>query len=229
MENLLSIAFKELGVAEIPGPADNDRILKYAKDIGQDWVGSEDVPWCGIFVGWCMSRAGLSVPKKAASAKQYLKTSEYGARAVENPVPGMDIAVFHRGSPTSWKGHVGIFMGFNKKGDDVYVIGGNQGNMVSIAAYPKSRVAGYVRTDGPEGTLVLPPAILSKAYGGRGENIVLLQKALQKAGYACGVVDGLFGVSVEFAVKKLQREHGLTEDGVYDDVTRFELGSMLMR
>jgi hypothetical protein len=49
--------------------------------------------------------------------------------------------VFWRDYATSWKGHVGIVVATDKEW--VYVLGGNQGDSVCIAPYPKTRVLGF--------------------------------------------------------------------------------------
>lgn len=56
---------------------------------------------------------------------------------VNNAKPG-DVVVFWRGSKDSWKGHVAFYS--HHDANNVYVLGGNQGNAVSIQAYPRSRL-----------------------------------------------------------------------------------------
>jgi hypothetical protein len=50
------------------------------------------------------------------------------------------VAVLQRGADSS-QGHVAFWIG--AKGDRVLLLGGNQGNAVSVAAYPVFRVLGY--------------------------------------------------------------------------------------
>jgi hypothetical protein len=59
---------------------------------------------------------------------------------VDKPYPGC-IAVFSRGDPRSWTGHVGFYAG--ESGGNIQVLGGNQSNQVSIAPQAKSRLLGY--------------------------------------------------------------------------------------
>jgi len=51
-------------------------------------------------------------------------------------------------------------------------------------------------------------------YGARGNDVLALQQALQRAGKDPGPLDGVFGKKTEAAVKALQREHGLSTDGI---------------
>jgi peptidoglycan hydrolase-like protein with peptidoglycan-binding domain len=55
--------------------------------------------------------------------------------------------------------------------------------------------------------------------GGANRNVTSLQTALTQAGYKVAA-DGRFGPETEVAVKKLQREHGLTPDGVVGPETK---------
>jgi peptidoglycan hydrolase-like protein with peptidoglycan-binding domain len=50
--------------------------------------------------------------------------------------------------------------------------------------------------------------------GSTGNPVRRAQKRLMLAGYDTGGVDGIFGVNTESAVKRFQRDQGLTEDGV---------------
>ncbi|WP_096188942.1 C40 family peptidase [Evansella halocellulosilytica] len=51
-------------------------------------------------------------------------------------------------------------------------------------------------------------------HGDKGEEIESLQKQLQKAGYYNGSIDGHFGSETQQAIRMLQREHGLSVDGL---------------
>jgi uncharacterized protein (TIGR02594 family) len=64
----------------------------------------------------------------------------YG-KPLSKPVLGC-IVVFWRGSKTGWSGHVGLVVGLDKAGN-LMVLGGNQGDMVSIKPFGKERVLGY--------------------------------------------------------------------------------------
>lgn len=54
------IAEGDLGVAEVPGPAAHERILKLAKSAGIDWYKSDETAWCAIAVGGWLQEAGYT-------------------------------------------------------------------------------------------------------------------------------------------------------------------------
>ena len=65
MEQLLKIAFNELGTEEIIGNEDNPEVLKYASEPGISGITSDEIPWCSTFVNWVAWKAGLQFSGKA--------------------------------------------------------------------------------------------------------------------------------------------------------------------
>lgn len=137
---LLATAGEYLGTAEIPGSRHNPAIVQMFADSGHSWVVDDETAWCAAFVGSVLARCGLPTTGSLA-ARSYLQWGE----AVTQPRPG-DVVVFWRGSPDSWQGHVGFFV--RRDGNTIIVRGGNQGNKVSDAPYPASRLLGYRRWNG---------------------------------------------------------------------------------
>ena len=132
---MLEAALGEYGVAEIKGSKHNPRILQYAKDVGMNWVKTDETAWCSIFMNWVVAQTGLKGTKKP-NARSWLT---WGIET-NDPKPG-DLVVFWREKRTSWKGHVAMFI--RETETHVYVLGGNQGNRVCIMPYPKYRVLDY--------------------------------------------------------------------------------------
>ncbi len=64
---------------------------------------------------------------------------------------------------------------------------------------------------------------LSK-IGSRGEEVRLLQEKLQERGLYTGSIDGIYGTQTEEAVKRFQRQQGLTVDGIAGSKTLKALG-----
>lgn len=123
------------GVAEVPGPGDNQRIGEYLKSVG---LGPDDeTAWCSAFVNWCHEQAGLTGTDKG-NARSWLK---WGHNVTEPRVG--DIVVLWRGARDSWQGHVGFVAGIS--GAVVLILGGNQGDAVTITAYSRERVLGFRR------------------------------------------------------------------------------------
>lgn len=74
--------------------------------------------------------------------------------------------------------------------------------------------------------LVMTPSeilALSKR-GSRGTEVRNIQTRLKNWGYLDGKVDGIYGAKTEAAVKKFQRKHGLTPDGIAGPATLAKIG-----
>lgn len=83
-------------VTEYP-PGSN--LQKYGR-----WYGFNGVPWCAIFVSWCMNHAGLPLRTALAFQWEYWgRAHSHGLSITHDPEPG-DIVVYHHG-----QGHTGIF------------------------------------------------------------------------------------------------------------------------
>lgn len=126
-----------IGTSEVAGAKHNPLIVQFhratklrAKD--------DETPWCAAFVCHCLEAAGVHSTRSAA-ARSYLT---WGQRLAA-PVYGCVAVLSRLGSPVH--GHVGFFVG-RRDGriPRVQLLGGNQGNAVSIASYPEERVLSYV-------------------------------------------------------------------------------------
>ena len=135
----IDIARGELarGVRETAGAAATPRILEYfgATRLRVPPEGDE-TPWCAAFVGWCLERAGVAGTGKA-NARSYL---DWGVPLMEARLGC--VVVFSRGDNKA-QGHVGFWVGETPGQDAALVLGGNQGNRVSVAPYPYVRVLGW--------------------------------------------------------------------------------------
>jgi uncharacterized protein (TIGR02594 family) len=130
----LEIAKKEIGVKEVPGSGNNDRILQYHRATSLKAT-QDSVPWCSSFVCWVMERAGY-VSTRSARARSW----EHWGEALTEPKEGA-IAVLWRKNPQSGAGHVGWYCG--EKDGKIKLLGGNQNNSVNYSWYPKERVLSY--------------------------------------------------------------------------------------
>lgn len=130
----LLFALQEVGQQEIAGDKDNPRILEYLAAC--NGAGTHDeTPWCSAFVNWCVTRAGTPGTGSAA-ARSWL---QWG-RSTPSPSVGA-ITVLWRDDPHGPHGHVALFV--RKDLARVWLLGGNQGNTVSLASYPIDRVIDY--------------------------------------------------------------------------------------
>ena len=139
MKKLIQIALSQYGVTEIKGTRHNPTIVGYSHEIGYSGIISDETAWCSIFMNWCAKQAGL-IRSGKLNARSWL---EVGATTT-TPEVG-DVVIFWRESPKSWKGHVGIYINHSSDGKYIYCLGGNQGNMVCIKAYPANQLLGYRR------------------------------------------------------------------------------------
>jgi uncharacterized protein (TIGR02594 family) len=134
----LDAAYTELvaGVREISGPHHNLRILEYLNATTLGDAGGDETPWCSAFVNFCC-RVGRVSSTGSAAARSWLS---YGFPLHDEPRLGC-ITVLWRGDPHGALGHVGFYLGDN--GGAVHLLGGNQGNRVSVQSFPRTRVLAY--------------------------------------------------------------------------------------
>jgi len=123
------------GLKEIAGKENNPFIVNMFKEIGFEWVQDDETAWCSASLNFFCKKLGYERSGKL-DARSWLKLPV----RVLKPSLG-DIVVFWRESPSSWKGHVGLFIA--QDWDTVWTLGGNQDNMIKISAYPRNRVLGY--------------------------------------------------------------------------------------
>lgn len=120
-----------LGVREVAGPANSPTIMGWAKRLGGAVLGmaygADSIPWCGLFVAECVTGAGIKPPPIAVRAKAW---ASWGA-----PCPPQlgAVLVFER----QGGGHVGFYAGETPTA--YQVLGGNQGDAVSLALIAKAR------------------------------------------------------------------------------------------
>jgi uncharacterized protein (TIGR02594 family) len=138
------LAQRFIGVKEAPGAANNPHVLAMLK-LDASWVQGDDTPWCSAFanyVAWL-----LRLPRsKSLAARSWLQVGR--PVPLQEAEPGFDVVVLKRGTAHGPEvlqapGHVGFFAGV--EGDRVLVLGGNQGDAVSIAPYKTADVLGVRR------------------------------------------------------------------------------------
>jgi uncharacterized protein (TIGR02594 family) len=130
----MAAAWTELGQREVGGSADNARIRSFFREVGQPASLHDEVAWCAAFVGACLERAGHA-STRSLMARSYLR---WGEKLDEGRFGA--IAVLSRGSDPA-AGHVGFLIGEIEA--HLILLGGNQGDAVSVAAYPKARLLGF--------------------------------------------------------------------------------------
>jgi uncharacterized protein (TIGR02594 family) len=190
MPTHLDIARGYLGTREAAGPENNPLILQMYASVGADWVEHDSVAWCAAFVGHCLERAGIRSTRKL-TARSYLSFGE--AVDLKDAREG-DIVVFKRGN-SSWQGHVAFYIA--DAGGRISVLGGNQGNAVTIAKYPKAALLGVRRVTTLTRTAPAP-------------SIMTVQRKLRDLGYhEVGTIDGMIGPRTRAAVLAFRSDNGL--------------------
>jgi uncharacterized protein (TIGR02594 family) len=126
-------AIRWIGTKEVAGQKNNPLIMNWVRELGVGHVFTGDaVPWCGLFVAYCMKQAGRAYPVHFYRAKEW-GTWEGLGLAGGGPKFG-DVLVFMRDGG----GHVGFYVGEDKTA--FHVLGGNQGDSVSIVRLAKPRL-----------------------------------------------------------------------------------------
>jgi len=158
MTKYLAVAEKYIGLKEVPGKANNPTIVNWLVGLNAWWT-DDLTPWCGTFIAHCLVESDINPPKAWYRAKSYL---DWGVPIV-NPEYGC-IVVFTR----TGGGHVGIVVGQDERGR-LLVLGGNQGDAVTIAPFDRARVSGYRLPPNGIPTYAKLPVIKSNAKSSSNE------------------------------------------------------------
>lgn len=152
-ESVMQVAEAEIGTSET---GDNNN--KYGKALGQNGV-----PWCGIFVGWCLQQGGLGLPNfNYASATAFAYAAQkngwgtYHAQGSGYTPKRGDIFVRgYNGSDFNSDAHVGFVR--SSSGGSFVTVEGNSSNKVNTRTL---NTASY--------TFVTPPYPVSSGSGSTG-------------------------------------------------------------
>jgi uncharacterized protein (TIGR02594 family) len=122
-------------ISEFPGEHNNNPEITLYHSTTTGGAAPDEVAWCSSFVNYCVEKAGkVGTDSKAARSWNQWENAVAKPQWQEG-----DIIVFWRESPTGWQGHVGFLVDWN--GPKPSVLGGNQGNKLSIARpYPFSQI-----------------------------------------------------------------------------------------
>jgi len=137
------LASRFIGIKETAGVASNPMILGMLKLDGE-WPQDDDVPWCSAFANYVCWL--LRLPRsKSLAARSWLNIGV--GIDISQADPGSDIVILKRGEGVqpgpevvNAPGHVGFFAGYDEKNQLVEVLAGNQGDSVSIARFPVSKI-----------------------------------------------------------------------------------------
>lgn len=165
-----------LGLKEWPGAKHNPDIVAMFAKSGHAGVKDDETPWCAAFVGAVLAECGL-MGTGALNARSYLAWGDKVELAEARPG---DVVIFTRGDPKGWQGHVGFYQGHDEA--RVAVLGGNQGNAVTVAQYSRARLLGVRRAKAPRAKPTESKTMLAAATGGA--------SAVGTLGVGVGAMDG---------------------------------------
>ena len=163
----MQIAYDLIGTKEIIGTQHSPIIMHWAKELGLDKIYTNDeLAWCGLFFAYVMAKAGRRVVLPGNDRYDYLRALKYQdvVNVVEVPEGQEcvgDILIFKR--PEG--GHIGFCASMSA--DTYNVLGGNQGNQVSLTNIIKSRCVKRLR---PIYITYQPYAAIKAAVGGESSN-----------------------------------------------------------
>ena len=137
------LALRFVGVREIEGTVDSPQILAMLR-LDAEWPKHDEVPWCSAFINYVTWL--LRLPRsKSLVARSWLTVGI--PKDIADAYLGFDVVILKRGggnqpgpSVIAAPGHVGFYAGQDER--SVYLLGGNQGDSVSVLPYPKSRILG---------------------------------------------------------------------------------------
>jgi uncharacterized protein (TIGR02594 family) len=129
----------KIGQHEVLGDKDNPYIVSCLAKVGITKA-HDETPWCSAFVNDCLLSTGYKATRKA-NARSWIDYDRSGRPPYPSLLPVFGCVVIYSRPPDPSHGHVNFFLW--ELDDEICGLGGNQGNEVSIAFYPKSRVLGY--------------------------------------------------------------------------------------
>jgi uncharacterized protein (TIGR02594 family) len=157
LPRVISAALPLLGVAEVVGKGSNRTIIAWRDELNAAGVriigySDDDIPWCGLFAAIVAHRAGKAVPENPLWARNWTR---FGTPQVK-PALG-DVLVFSR---PGGGGHVAFYVGEDQTA--FHVIGGNQGNRVSITRIAKARCIAVRRPEYTQAPQSVRPFVLAQ-------------------------------------------------------------------
>ncbi|CAO4178774.1 NlpC/P60 family protein [Methylorubrum populi] len=130
----LTLASHDLGTVEGIGKANNPKVVSYFKDAGFAGIKDDATAWCAAFANAMLERSGRRGSRSLAA-----RSFESWGVGLKEPALGC-IATKRRGN-SSWQGHVGFVVGASAS--TIYLLGGNQGDSVSIAGFKRSEFTSF--------------------------------------------------------------------------------------
>ena len=205
--------------------------------------------WCDYFRNACAYEAcGNSIEWAAKVMRTTAKIMSYGSTVDSaqqfknagswNSVPMVGDAAFFYSTSLGRIAHTGGVISVNPASKTFSTMEGNtsstaysrNGGCVASHTYSYESIGGTNRVNGfgrplfaDSGSDTTPKDYLSE--GDQGQAVIDMQTELIACGYSCGDsgADGSFGPASDSALKRFQRDHGLTQDGAYGAASKAAL------
>lgn len=223
--DVVRIAEHEIGITENP-PGSN--INKYGQ-----WYGVDGVPWCGCFVSYCFSVAGLPLPVQSPRGFSYCPygVEWFKAQGRFSHTPEVGDVVFFDWcphTPNSDAYHVGIVAQVNPDGSITTIEGNtgdvsqdNGGRVMRKQRYPETWY-GFGHPSYSEANL---PVIEHPSWPNRyicltsphmqGEDVRVWKKRMIERGWNFGTGnEDVFDRKADEVLRQFQAEKGLEVDGI---------------
>lgn len=143
---LFEVAQRFIGIKETAGATSTPMVLAMLR-LDASWVEDDQTAWCSAFVNFVCFILGVARSRSLA-ARSWLLVGQ--SIPLTDARVGGDVVVLSRGSGKqpgadviTAPGHVGFYAG--QDATNVLLLAGNQGDAVSIAPFPKSRILGIRR------------------------------------------------------------------------------------
>lgn len=150
----MEIARGYLGTKEIKGKVNNAKVVRMFSLAGHPEIKNDEIPWCAAFVAACLAEGGC-VNEVTSSLRLWAAAYSKLGKKLTAPVWGCVGVKTRQGG-----GHVGFVVAANK--DHVWLLGGNQGDAVSVARFPRASFSAFCLPTGVDAKK-LPPLPASAA------------------------------------------------------------------
>jgi len=148
LPKIVAIALQYLGIKEFATvDKNNPVIMGFANLLGlpKSVYPNDETAWCALFVNVCLKLAGKPSLKIKKNFYNYLRaafllTYDAGQKVTFNELLCGDVVVIDRPGGA----HTFIFLAYTDK-NDMWGIGGNQSNSVTIAEFERGRFLGAFR------------------------------------------------------------------------------------
>lgn len=138
LPKMVATAISYLGLREVPGKASNPVILRMAEDMGLGKIyKNDDLSWCALFINYLIRITGKPAVDLKGDLYNALRAkwlASWGRMVTRGDERLGDVVVLSR----EGGGHVCLWIAETEKG--FIGLGGNQGNTVSFAEFPKERI-----------------------------------------------------------------------------------------